>query len=92
MSVPNKTTGISIEERRLRSERLKSRLLGIMEGFDAGASIDVKQQEDEISRLEARIYALRDALQWYASPRTWNQWCPDSFGDLARKSLAKDIA
>jgi hypothetical protein len=58
MSVPNKTTGITAEERRIRSERLKSRLMGICEGFDAGASIDAREQEAEITRLEARVTML----------------------------------
>lgn len=34
------------------------------------------------------IRQLRAALEWYADPRTWNQWLPDSAGDRARKALA----
>jgi DNA-binding IclR family transcriptional regulator len=29
-----------------------------------------------------------EALEWYASGRTWHQWLPDSAGDKARKALA----
>jgi hypothetical protein len=36
---------------------------------------------------QVRVAELEEALAWYASPRTWNQWCPDSFGDRARKAL-----
>lgn len=32
--------------------------------------------------------AVREALAWYASPQTWNQWLPDSAGEHARRALA----
>jgi hypothetical protein len=38
--------------------------------------------------LIAEVAKLRKALGWYAEPRTWNQWLPDSAGDIARKALA----
>jgi hypothetical protein len=40
--------------------------------------------------LEHRIAELEKALEWYASPRTWNQYCPESFADRAREALERE--
>jgi hypothetical protein len=42
---------------------------------------------DENRKLRQDNERLREALAWYASERTWNQWLPDSAGDIARKAL-----
>lgn len=47
--------------------------------------LDLRQERD---RLAEENRKLREALGWYAEPRTWNQWCPASFADVAVKALA----
>jgi hypothetical protein len=41
------------------------------------------------AKKDAKIERLLVTLEWYASPRTWDQWCPDSFADKAREALRK---
>jgi hypothetical protein len=41
--------------------------------------------------LEHDIAILRAALEWYASPRTWNQWLPDVAGNIARAALIATV-
>jgi len=43
---------------------------------------------EHCSKLLERIDELEKVLAWYAEARTWNQYCPDSFGDRARAALA----
>jgi hypothetical protein len=45
-----------------------------------------------VARLEQENRKLREALEWYASSRTWNQWAPESFADRAREALAEAVA
>jgi hypothetical protein len=61
----------------------------------AGAEVESKAKNALLDSCNTLLIAerekcqrLRDALMWYASPRTWNQWCPDSFGDRARAALS----
>lgn len=51
------------EVKRLRGEQLKSRLLGICDGFNAGASTELKRSEDELAKAEAEIAKLRTELE-----------------------------
>lgn len=44
-------------------------------------------QDSGVADCVAKITAMTEALRWYASPRTWNQWLPDSAGERARKAL-----
>lgn len=37
--------------------------------------------------MARRFHVVCEALEWYASPRTWRQWLPDSAGDRARRAL-----
>lgn len=77
------------EEQDIKTARLKSRLLGICEGFAAGASTDVKEQEDQIASLESqirekdaeieRLRADKERLDWLEaiiwSPQVGNGLC-----------------
>jgi hypothetical protein len=53
-----------------------------------GESLGSERNMGYIGFLEAKITELREALDWYADTRTWNQWLPDSAGDRARRALA----
>ena len=48
----------------IKNERLLSRLMGIEDGFHAGASIDAKSQEDQIAALEEKVEALGRQLEF----------------------------
>jgi hypothetical protein len=50
---------------------------------------EIRRKADAYSILKAENERLRAALNWYASPKTWNQWCPESFADRARTVLAQ---
>ena len=51
------------------------------EMYDAGIQNATKE-------LRRQLEEAKKALEWYAEPKTWNQWLPDSAGDRARNALA----
>lgn len=48
-------------------------------------------QDSGVADCVDKIKAMTDALEWYASSRTWNQWLPDSAGERARKALEGEL-
>lgn len=50
-------------EQSIKAERVRSRVMGLCEGFDAGASTELKQSEDELAKAEERIAELEQALE-----------------------------
>ena len=50
-------------EEKVKAERMKARIFGLMEGFEAGASVDVKEQEQRIAELEAENTELEKIVK-----------------------------
>jgi hypothetical protein len=59
-------------EEMLKAERLRSRIMGLCEGFEAGASLEAKEQEGQIAALEAENRKLREALELIAGLQELN--------------------
>jgi hypothetical protein len=61
----------------------------VLAALDQKIDAIVAADNKKLDALIPHVFEMYEALQWYASPRTWNQWCPESFADKARAVLTK---
>ncbi len=77
--------------------RIASNLIFKVRSMNSDEAVLLQERTDymlnsallQLKKLSAENKLLREALAWYASPRTWNQWLPDSAGDMARRALGQ---